>query len=582
MNSLFKRINEYPLFKKIWFKIVFSILFSSAFLFVVYKTCGIWFETNDDVYISEILSGKMTGECEYHIPYISMLLTFPISILYSHFPQVAWWGGFVLFTLFCSISISIFSLFCKCEKLSQIVLSGFLFSCTVILGLHCWGQVEYTSAAILLASSGYMALIGIKNKKARIVLFFLCELVSVCMRDSAMMLVQPLGFSIFAGYSFLLFFKEKKSNVKDLIFSTLKKVVPYGILVGLFIVILPLIKHFEFSDKEWNTYKKWDDACVYLFDYTSSIPYTEVNDILSKYSISEEEYSQFLNYRIWYKNYKFSDECVNELLPRLKALRSAEASDLNLISATQQLLFTSKEFFGIHKIVLILFIALSFFCLIVRRREYLIPAFCLFLGYLIGIIFLGYRNRFVLRVMFPFYYSTVIFLLFIFISIAVIYSQKNIIKNVLSIAFVSLFAYLCLSKGRIEFSYIRRQNELVNHINMSTMSEIADYCNTNSDKKYIVDFSYARDISTDIFETDYYSPVNFIYSGSWFGTAPTYVSHSNDYLGDNEFSVLVYEAQEWKGLDGLSLYEYLNGSEGILDEKFVLSTGATIWVYRFE
>ena len=106
---------------KIQFKILFSVIVSAAFILLTYFTCGIWFETNDDVFIAEMLSGKLTGVPEYHCPYVSSIITLPISLLYRAFAGVPWWGIFLFTLLLLSIFIIVFCLVSKGKNLIQIL-----------------------------------------------------------------------------------------------------------------------------------------------------------------------------------------------------------------------------------------------------------------------------------------------------------------------------------------------------------------------------------------------------------------------------------------------------------------------------
>lgn len=64
---------------------------------VIWKKTGIFFETNDDKYITEILSGAYTGTPNAHVGHISYLLSLPISLLYRVTNKVPWYGFFLIF-----------------------------------------------------------------------------------------------------------------------------------------------------------------------------------------------------------------------------------------------------------------------------------------------------------------------------------------------------------------------------------------------------------------------------------------------------------------------------------------------------
>lgn len=77
-------------------KILASVVILLIFFFVWKKT-GIFFETNDDKFITEILSGAYTGTPNAHVGYVSYPLTLPISLLYRVTNKLPWYGLFLIF-----------------------------------------------------------------------------------------------------------------------------------------------------------------------------------------------------------------------------------------------------------------------------------------------------------------------------------------------------------------------------------------------------------------------------------------------------------------------------------------------------
>lgn len=72
---------------------ILAIAGVAIWIFLVWKRCGIFFETNDDRVMAEILSGVTALSPDGHVVYVNFLLGKLISLLYLAFPNVAWWGG---------------------------------------------------------------------------------------------------------------------------------------------------------------------------------------------------------------------------------------------------------------------------------------------------------------------------------------------------------------------------------------------------------------------------------------------------------------------------------------------------------
>lgn len=208
-----------------------------------------------------------------------------------------------------------------------------------------------------------------------------------------------------------------------------------------------------------------------------------------------------------------------------------------------------------------------------RKYTLLYVLLLTFGGYVSGLAVITMRNRYVFRVLIPYYSGTILILLVIFATFLLSEKNKNNekrnVKRIVSIGLVLLFwAWAGYKEGRTQYSYIMAQNRVVNSVYKSTMEDISEYCNNNKEKAFILDNSITRFISTPVLETQYYEPCNYIYSESWFGFAPVVIEAGEKYLQGKECYYLVYEAQSWLGADGLDYYDKGNEGEHALFDKF--------------
>ena len=591
---------------KIQFKILFSVLVSAAFILLTYFTCGIWFETNDDVFIAEMLSGKLTGVPEYHCPYVSSIITLPVSLLYRAFAGVPWWGILLFMLLLLCIFINVFCLALKGKNLIQILIFTAIQFCIFIAVIHVFGQAQYTCVAMILAFSGYAVLIssgdtaGLSKRKVfPLIIFVICELIACALRDSSMLLVQPLCFGALLGMEI-----HRKENAK----SILKKMIFALVTVVLSIAVVKLVHIAAFASPEWKNYLKFNEMRTYAMDYQEKIPAESFADILDEYGVSEDDFEMLTDHKIWFADGNLSDECLDKLIARYKELRHFTPDFGRIFEAVKQLLFTSSEFWNMHRITAFFFLLVSVFIILSRRPKDLISLGLIFAGYLFGIIFLAYRDRFVLRVMMPYYMGTMLMLsAFLTTMISHMLTEIGYFKESLmqdeahtdseahmkkpeqrSRISLIVTGILCLAilipvfiSGRAQFAYVRAQNHNVNSAYLQTMKEISDYCNAHPENSYVLDMGYARFISTDIFETEYYKKANYIYSGSWYSNAPTLMKYSAEYVG-KDLCYLVYEAQEFIGMEGTEYYARKLNTQPMEEDSFKLVNGATMHVYRIE
>ena len=567
-------ITDFFLTKKT--KFALSLILTLTFMVLLYFTGGIWFDTNDDVFIEELLSGKITGTPEWRCRYVSALITWPITGLYKVLPNVPWWGILIFSVLFLSVFISLYCTVLLSDTLFKMCLFMASSFTVIIAGIHSFGQAQFTCAAILLAFAGYIVLIGGPKNKASLIGFFLCELLACAIRDSSMILVQPAGLMFYAG----MLLRECTSKEK---FMEIVKRVSVSVIA--LIGVLALSKGLNvltFSDAAWKEYYKYNDIQSYVVDYEPKVSYESVSDILEKYDISKDEYDQTFEYRTWYLNNKFTGPVLDELLPALSKIRGTATSPAKFIEGFKQLLFTSSEFWHLHQFTAAFFLLCAVAALIAGCYTMLIPTAMTFVGYAVGIAFLAYRDRYVLRVFMPYYLGTILLLCFILMHIFTALHWNTVKEKVRVLATAVLVASVFifgLSIGRVQFAYLRAQNHVVNTIFFSEQKEINDYCVNHPDKHYVLDMSCARFVSTDIFEHDYYLKANHIYSGSWYSNTPVFLNFGREYISDGCY-YLVYEAQEFRGVEGMEYYSRCFNTEPVLDDKFKLSSGATIWVYK--
>ncbi|MBR5897561.1 MAG: hypothetical protein IKZ39_08110, partial [Lachnospiraceae bacterium] len=128
--------------------VFFSLLGAVFFFALIYFTAGIWFENNDDVFISEMLSGKITGEAEYHSSFIGILVTWPVAMLYRAFHAVPWWGIVIFSMLFVAVWINLHYCMKSANDWIELSIYTVVEVALLVAGIHCFGQAQFSSAAM--------------------------------------------------------------------------------------------------------------------------------------------------------------------------------------------------------------------------------------------------------------------------------------------------------------------------------------------------------------------------------------------------------------------------------------------------
>ena len=213
------------------YAIIAEILFCAFIFWLASLKAGLWFETEDDAVIHNLLSGFITGKPEWHTLYNSPLLSVPMTWLYSIAPGVPWWGTFLLLCHGLSILIPLDAIIKKSKNLFNTLTYSIGFVFCVISFWYVRSRIQHTSTAMLLAIAGYVALVLYEEKK-NLWIFGILEFLSYVIRPEAMAIIQPIGVGLVVA-SLVVNDEKLVKNIK-------KVLLPLGIslaiiLVGMFV-----------------------------------------------------------------------------------------------------------------------------------------------------------------------------------------------------------------------------------------------------------------------------------------------------------------------------------------------------------
>ena len=104
-----------------------ALVFALAQLF-----CDISFLTNDDTSIQRTIAGWQTGEPYLAHPFLNILFSAPVSLLYRLFPAIAWWGRLQQAAVFVSLTVIGCCLFLEFERAAvrpSVAIGAFVLLC---------------------------------------------------------------------------------------------------------------------------------------------------------------------------------------------------------------------------------------------------------------------------------------------------------------------------------------------------------------------------------------------------------------------------------------------------------------------
>lgn len=369
------------------------VLVVGFFSGIIWKT-GIYFETNDDRMIAEILSGSLTGRQQYTPYYVNLLFSAPIVWLYHITQQIQWYGLILIILHLAALWVICFSVLKSCKEVVSIISGAAMLTGLLMMDVYMLGMLQYTSTAALLAIAGYVYLILHKQYKQGMLGFFILEMISYLLRDKAMLMIQPLGAVVFL--TCLILSEEDTFSCKR------KKVGVWTAAVLLIFFIGAVGNKIGYFGEQWRNYKQFNQARTEMFDYYGTPEYEEVKEILDRYGVSETEYTAFRHYIM--VDSPITAECASQLAEYQKA-KMARKPSWDIVYEALADFWTTDGYMKLNRFAIVL-TAVAAIGLLLLQWKLLVPVVCLCASQLVITAYLAYRGRCPNRITFPLFLCT--------------------------------------------------------------------------------------------------------------------------------------------------------------------------------
>lgn len=567
-----------------------AIAFAAVFLMMLlvwFKT-GIYFETNDDKCITEILCGRMTGVPDVHTVYVSCILTLPLSLLYRAAPMVPWYGlTLILYQVFAYTAV-LESIYSRCVRKAELALGTTLVALILLTNLYLLGCIQYTSTAALITAAGYFCLLVQTDRKKGWICFWLLQIMGGLLRMNAMLMMQPMGILITGGMLISrrgLSCRERLTAIGRVLLAP----------VAVFFVILA-VDAMIYRGDGWKNYMKYLDAETVLFDYTGMPPYEEVQDILDKYQVSEIDYYAYASYMLL--DWVLPPDCAEEVAAYVQEKNGARAIGEWCEELTQNIIEDSH--WGLNRVLAVLWIAVVFLMIYGREISLLLSTLGLLAGKLFSWGFLIYRGRFPLRISMPLLAGEILLLLALLLRggrdvvkhLDKSYSNEDGSRKAVSAGkrylcfglgvLLFLFYVTGVQTGRQQYYYVLNENN-GQKIFMGGLRDISVYCEAHSDNRYILDAVSVGYYKGSALETDIYRDSNYIVAGNWFSNSPDFRRHNAEYLSGGEgFYFIIYDSGAGVGHPCISYLIQETGIQPELYDRITVSHGGSYLIYYFD
>lgn len=538
----------------------------------VLGTTGCYFETNDDRYITAILSGVITGSPDAHVTYVNYLLTFPLAFLYQLTVKVPWYGGMLLFFQWLIYASILYSAYSRCRKWFHVVSVTAAAGCFFLAYYYLVGAIQYTSTAVLLALAGYACLLLQEDKKAGFGFFGCLNLLGFLLRSKAMLMVQPLGLA-----AVLVAMVGEKAEWKVRSRQLLSMAAGLGLILCLGTIGTAIGYHGE----AWKSYQQFNDMRTAMSDYYGVPDYEEVRDILEDYQISRAKYEAFGTGMIL--DWKADAECNKYLNAYVVNKGKKDFQIGELLKGIYHGSIDGVPLDISHMTIVAWAIFLIW--MILRRHWKQLCAGAALLGGARMIVwgYLIYGGRIRSWVVVPLMACEVM-LLFILVFID---CQKSAIAQREKVALILGGLLVCVtsfSSGMQQWRYVEEVNR-GQKVYMEWLRQIQEYCQNQPQSRYLIDSRTTSFCTGSVLETSAYHPVNAVFGGGWFSNMPAVQRRLEDYLGNAEGFYFLMYANENGDQEKLPAFTYLSEEMGQMPrlvERLMTSHGGMYAVYYFE
>lgn len=508
------------------YKQLLSFFVPAFLIFLVWNKMGIFFSTNDDRCIAEMLAGLVTSHNESHLIYVNYLLGIPLSLLYKITTSVPWFGLCLILLYYLSYVFVLKAIYSRSKSIIQDIIVTVVISCLFLSSLYMIGQITYTAIAVFAATAGYCTLLLHTEKKRGLSYFIILEAFAFLLRSQSMLMIQPLGLCVLCMYILI---SDKSAFKKNII-----KCFQLTGIVVLIIVLLFLGNKLGYLNESWKQYNDFNESRTTLCDYTDFPPYEDVKHILDKYEVSKETYAGFSSYTIL--DWDLNLDCLKELADYADKQYKSPSTLTKSFETYSTILFESeKDYYNITKLLVVTFIITVIYILCSGNFVTLLPLAGLVLSQGIVWIYLIYRGRYPYRVTIPLLASEILFLICIaFMTHTKTTFRKyfSIIRIAVLLLSIGLFCKMSYTCYQLQHKDIKSKNDNET-IFIHGLSDITDYCNSFPDNKYIVETMSLRWYYGSALQTNIYKPRNYTFAGGWFSNMPCFIEKNKDYFDDS-------------------------------------------------
>lgn len=556
--------------KKYW--VFMPVMMATLLILAVHWKAGIYFETNDDRIINEMLAGTITHIPETHVMVVNYLLSLPISWLYRITPRIPWYGLCLISFQIIAYALIFDGILSACKTRCEFIVGVGVCCGVFLMNFYLIGFIQFTSTAALLAGASYFRFIA-KQSQVSLWIFLLAEFLAFLLRGDAMLMIQPFGVAVLVGMAFA----EGKLKQKE------NRVLLGEAFLGLVLVIgLGTVANaVAYSGEEWKEYNRNNQARIQLFDYYGKPAYEEVQDILDKYQVSRTEYEAYCSYIM--PDWMMSPECAEELVDYVQDKKKGTVPLAEILSDSWEWVFQTDSL-SPSCIVALMWAILVIWILISKCFSLLVPMLGLGAAHTIVWGYIHYKGRILNRVSYGLF-ACEILMLIVIVEKSYFVGQKAFWKKTLLFGMCGLLIFQCYKVGQRQYRYIQSVNKTQGMF-MEGLREIKDYCRSNSDYIYFLDNNSFTHYKGSALEVEIYEAINTVYAGGWNANRPALRAYLREGLESHwdGYMLIVLDdgrsTEEQRDYIAVRYFEEQTGRKAQLEDRLETSQGVNYLIWR--
>lgn len=495
-----------------------GILFITFYLFTPFI-----YQTNDDMFISALISGVESGQPENRLLFINYLLGLILSFLHRIINSIPWYGIFLCSCHFLCMTLILFRCLCKTinNKYKMMVLATWTIFCFFIW-MPQLASIQFTVTAAVLSGSAIFwygtseVEQSIWNKNTFITSFLIAT--SFCVRWEVALMSIPFAVAIW----YMNWMKIKKFENKKI--CTQHFIMP--IAIGLIFIALYSFDTIAYQSDEWKEFKTFNASRAKIFDYALLPEYEIAKETCEKFNITKESYDAVRERYSLILDENITPEAMENLAAISKqASTTPKSIEEKFVYPFKELI--KRMLFYDSPYSIIVYIMYLYLILILFTNKNELRNRLKIVGFLGGMrtiiwMYIFYRGRVPDRIPISLYIIEMACLLTIFINLKLYLDLKTIKINYTKTLFlVTILISFILGIQNVSVT----KKTVQERINLSTSyDELQQYCNNNLDNFYYFDLQILNDgeITREVLMTYCESNINYVFTGGWFAYSPWY------------------------------------------------------------